>query len=289
MLRRLIGEDIELTCSLLDRPWTIRADANQLQQVLVNLVINARDAMPEGSRVAISTRHEAGGALPESDPQAAMGDRVVIAVADTGVGITDEVKTHLFEPFFTTKPAGKGTGLGLATSYGIVTQAGGAIDIESVVGQGTTVRVSLPRVDASPDVAEETPHAQPAPVDPRTILLAEDEVLVRAMAGRVLRELGHEVLQAVDGEEALSLGESHAGSIDLLITDLVMPRMGGLDLAARLRMRRPDLRVIFMSGYADRAVAARLPAGAPMLHKPFTPAALAQRVQEVLAADVVRL
>ena len=256
----------------------------------MNLVINARDAMPEGGGLRITTRHEAGGSLPESDPHAAMGDRVVIEVADTGIGISDAVKAHLFEPFFTTKPAGKGTGLGLATSYGIVTQAGGHIDIESTVGRGTTVRVSLPRTAGSPDAADEAPRAEAAAaMDRRTVLLAEDEALVRAMASRVLRELGHDVLEAVDGEDALDVAERRSGEIDLLVTDLVMPRMGGLDLAARLRARRPELRVVFMSGYADRAMAARLPAGAPMLHKPFTPATLTQRVQEVLAADVVRL
>jgi signal transduction histidine kinase/ligand-binding sensor domain-containing protein/CheY-like chemotaxis protein len=290
MLRRLIGEDIELTCTLPEPPWTVRADANQIQQVLVNLVINARDAMPEGGRLTIAATHErAATPIDDGDDTPAAGDCVVIAVADNGVGITDAVKAHLFEPFFTTKPAGKGTGLGLATSYGIVTQAGGHIDVESTVGQGTMVRVSLPRVAAPPDAADETPRAELSPTaDPRTLLLAEDEELVRAMASRVLRDLGHEVLEAVDGEEALEVAARHTGSLDLLITDLVMPRMGGLDLATRLRMRHPGLRVVFMSGYADRVVAAQLPAGAPMLHKPFTPNVLAQRVHDVLrAADGV--
>jgi signal transduction histidine kinase/ligand-binding sensor domain-containing protein/ActR/RegA family two-component response regulator len=275
MLRRLIGEDVELVCTLPSTPCTVRADANQIEQVLVNLVINARDAMPDGGRVTITATAAATGSEGRDD--------VVVTVADTGVGIPDEVKAHLFEPFFTTKPAGKGTGLGLATSYGIVTQAGGRIDIDSVVGRGTTVRVQLPRTPAAPDQPgasprEETPHTR----DTRTILLSEDEPLVRAMAARVLREMGHLVFEAVDGEDALTQAAHHVGSIDLLVTDLVMPRMGGADLAARLGALRPGLNVVYMSGYADHAVAARLPSGVVMLHKPFTPATLARRVQDAL-------
>jgi signal transduction histidine kinase len=276
MLRRLIGEDIELVCTLPPDPWTVCADATQIEQVLVNLAINGRDAMPDGGVLVITASNQSGdGAAP--------GDHVVIAVTDTGVGIPESVKTHLFEPFFTTKPAGKGPGLGLATSYGIVTQAGGRIDVDSVEGRGTTVRVYLPRVVTAPDapdvsVREDAPGAS----DARTILLTEDEPLVRAMAARVLRDLGHRVLEAVDGDDALEVAAKHQAAIDLLVTDLVMPRLGGLDLATRLRAIRPDLRVVFMSGYADRVVAARLPAGAPMLHKPFTPAALGRQVQDAL-------
>jgi two-component system cell cycle sensor histidine kinase/response regulator CckA len=289
MLRRLIGEDIDLQCDLSPDLWTVRADANQIEQVLVNLVINARDAMPEGGRLTITSTQAANGGPPAGlKPGVECGEQVTLGVADTGVGMPDDVQAHLFEPFFTTKPAGKGTGLGLATCYGIVAQAGGHIEVESAVGRGTTVRVHLPRVMGSPVEAESGAGEEaPASTEARTILLSEDEILVRAMACRVLRELGHVVIEAADGEDALTAANGHHGSIDLLVTDLVMPRLGGLDLATRLKAQRPGLRVVFMSGYADRAVAANIPSGALMLHKPFTPTVLARRVQDALdAADV---
>jgi len=280
MLRRVIGEDIELRTELgAERP-TVRADRGQLEQVLLNLAVNARDAMPGGGSLVIRTRNVR---LEPADlagrPELAPRFYVVLEVTDTGVGMSEDVRAHLFEPFFTTKEVGKGTGLGLATCYGIVTQFGGRIEVETAPGRGSTFRIFLPH---------EAPAGRAAPAPPETgpsgevILVAEDEAVVREIIAETLQAEGFSVLVAEDGEAALRLARKHEGPIRLLVTDVVMPRLGGPDLAERLRAERPGLRVLFASGYAaDRRGELGGP-GTGFLEKPFTPAELSRKVRSIL-------
>jgi PAS domain S-box-containing protein len=276
MLRPLIGEDVLLTRDLQPGLGAVRADPTQVQQVVMNLAVNARDAMPHGGRLSFLTRD--------------VGVHVVLAVTDTGCGMTDEVKAHLFEPFFTTKGPGEGTGLGLPTVYGIVKQSGGHIAVESRPGAGTTVRVYLPRTEEAP--AEEKANGDvTSPRGSETVLLAEDEDGVRALVRQVLRAGGYSVLEARDGAEALWLAGQHRGPVDLLITDVVMPGLDGRGLAERLGQRYPGLSVLYLSGYTDDAVVRHgvLQEKVHFLQKPFAPDALARKVREVLdsrAGDV---
>jgi PAS domain S-box-containing protein len=280
MLRRLIGEDILLSHDLRPGLGLVRADPTQMEQVVLNLALNARDAMPRGGCLSIMTRDVDAG---EHDDGDCPGPCVMLAVADTGHGMTDEVRRHLFEPFFTTKEAGTGTGLGLATVYGIVKQAGGHIEVETGPARGTTFRVYLPRTEGP--AAEEGPSEEcpPAPGS-ETVLLAEDEDEVRALARHVLRAGGYAVLEARDGDEALSLAGRHPGRIDLLLTDVVMPGLGGRQLAERLRALHPEARVLYLSGYTEDAVVRHGVSREEVhfLQKPFLPAALARKVREVL-------
>jgi PAS domain S-box-containing protein len=287
MLRRLIGADIELVASTAGDAGYVNIDPVQFEQVLVNLVVNARDAMPGGGRLTIETACvmvRGGAAAPHA--QLEPGDYVMIAVSDTGAGIPPEVREHVFEPFFTTKDVGSGTGLGLATCYGIVTQAGGQITLESEAGRGTTFRIFLPRTDEQPE-EEVAPEGEL--VEARggeTVLLVEDEAAVRSIGARALRRLGYTVLEAGDGEEALRVAEGRAGGIDVVVTDIIMPRMGGRELAERLLRDRHDLRVLFTTGY-EAADSARNGGGADapdMLTKPFSPDALARKLRETLDA-----
>ncbi len=255
MLQRLIGEDITLRTVLAPDTGNVRADPAQMEQVLVNLAVNARDAMPQGGSLTIETRNETlDEAYCRSNAEATPGDHVVISVSDTGMGMTPEVQARIFEPFFTTKPVGKGTGLGLATCHGIVKQCGGHIGVYSEVGLGTVVRVYLPRVAHSA-----TPRSpRPAPVQPpprgnATILLAEDSELVRTLVADELRVAGYRVLSAASGSEALEVARSHTGEIDLLLTDVVMPEMNGVQLAQQLVALRP-MPVIYMSGYSEETI-----------------------------------
>lgn len=282
MLRRVIGEHIELAVVLDRGLWTARADPSQVEQVLVNLVINARDAMPEGGRLTIATGNTTRTASALDELAAAAGDYVTFTVRDTGTGISDDVKERMFEPFFTTKPMGKGTGLGLATCYGIIKQASGTIAVDSILGHGTELRVSLPRVVALPDTFDDDIDDIVVAPRRRTILVAEDEPLVRAMTVRTLTDLGHEVLVAADGQEALEVAAGCASPVDLVVTDLVMPRLGGLELAARLRERWPEVLILFVSGFDERALDAELPPDSSLMAKPLRPVALARRVQDVL-------
>lgn len=282
MLRRIIGEHIDLRISSrLDR-GLVRVDQGQIELVLVNLALNARDAMPEGGTLNIET------SAATIDAVEAGGTPVpyyVITVSDTGCGMTEDVKQHLFEPFFTTKDVGRGTGLGLATCYGIVKQAGGQIWVDSEPGHGTAVRMYLPAICDAPAGPEER-HAAPAlPGGKETVLLVEDEPLVRRLASRVLGGLGYTVLEAANGEEALRLARA-GEAFDLLLTDVVMPGMGGQELAQAARAMRPDARVLFMSGYTDDAVVRRglSERSIDFLQKPFTPSALAMKVRHVLDA-----
>ncbi|HXV42230.1 MAG TPA: ATP-binding protein, partial [Anaerolineae bacterium] len=284
MLSRLIGEDIKLTTTLDQGLGPVKADPGQLEQVLVNLAVNARDAMPNGGELVIETAnvtldHHYARRHVEVTP----GDYVLLAVSDTGMGMTEEVKTRLFEPFFTTKEVGKGTGLGLATCFGIVKQSGGHIRAYSESGEGTTFKIYLPRVGG---VA--SPLLKPEPLDllaqgTETILLAEDEAAVRDLAARALRQQGYTVLEAATGKEALRLAQLEK-EIHLLVTDMVMPQMAGTELADRLKTARPSLKVLFMSGYTDsKIIRYGLPhSGIAFLQKPFSAQRLIRKVRDML-------
>jgi PAS domain S-box-containing protein len=286
LLRRLIGEDIELITLPADDLGQIKADPSQIEQVIVNLVVNARDAMPQGGRLTIETANtilDAGyarqhvGAVP--------GDYVMLAVSDTGYGMDKEVQQHIFEPFYTTKEVGKGTGLGLATCYGIVKQHGGNIWLYSEVGHGTTFKVYLPRVYEATENLVGHVDDTPVPRGTETVLLVEDEPLVREIARHLLHEQGYTVLDAGNGDEALRIIQEYAGApIMLLVTDVVMPQIGGKALAEQVSSVYPNIKVLFISGYATDAIVhhGRLDPGTNFLSKPFTPAAFARKVREVL-------
>jgi len=286
LLRRLIGEDVLLATSLGTDVGRVRADPGQLEQVIVNLAVNARDAMPAGGRLTIETRNvDLDAAYAAEHRSVVPGPYVVLAVSDTGTGMSSDVQSHMFEPFFTTKEVGKGTGLGLATVYGIVKQSGGSIWVYSELGHGTTIKVYLPRVD---EPAE--PLAVSVPMDAaslrgtETILLVEDEPAVRGVARQVLARQGYVVLEAPDGQTALAMIDGGAPSVDLVLTDVVMPGMSGRALADQLATRCPGVRVLYMSGYTDDAIVRHgmLERGLAYLQKPFRPDALVRKVREVL-------
>jgi PAS domain S-box-containing protein len=286
LLRRLIGENIELCVATEPCPAAVRADPGQLEQIVINLAVNARDAMPKGGRLTIET---SGVHLGDEDLRrhvdVAPGDYVLVAVSDNGTGMTREVQSHLFEPFFTTKGVRGGTGLGLSTVYGIVKQCGGGVSVYSEPGRGSTFKIYLPRALAAAEPATRAPAGVTEARGSETILLVEDEAMVRAMAVRVLRRAGYRVVDAGDGEEALRLvADPKTPHVDLLVADVVMPRLGGPDLAARLRETRPDLRVLFVSGYTDRAleIEAQLGDRTAFLSKPFDGSALGATVRELL-------
>ncbi len=280
MLRRLIGEDLALTAELADGLGAVRVDPGQVEQVLVNLAVNARDAMPDGGRLTIRTENVEmtdSGELPD-------GRYVLIEVVDTGSGMDAATLARVFEPFFTTKARGKGTGLGLATVYGIVRQSGGQVAVSSTLGTGTTFRIHLPRVDSPVEPSRAAPPVALPAAGTETVLVAEDEQIVRVLIRKVLEQAGYTVLLAGGGAEALQLAERHTGPIHLLVTDVVMPGMSGRELARRLLERRPDTKVLYVSGYADVAVERHgvLDPGTAFMQKPFSPSALAQRVRDVL-------
>jgi two-component system, cell cycle sensor histidine kinase and response regulator CckA len=285
LLRRLIPEHIVLQTSPAPDLWPVQADPGQIEQVLVNLAVNARDSMPQGGRLMIETANVAlDQEYAHTHPTVVPGQYVLLAVTDTGVGMSAEVLSHAFEPFFTTKGPGQGTGLGLATCYGIVSQHGGSIQLYSEVGRGTSVKVYLPRaagVASAPFARVESD----VPRGTETVLLVEDEPAVRALTARILRRQGYTVLEAANGIEALDIVRRHTSApIDLLLTDMVMPQMGGYELAENLRRTLPSLRVLFMSGYADNAVIQNglLDPSVTFIQKPFTPSALARNVRAVL-------
>jgi len=287
MLRRLIGEDIELRSVLAPDLGAVRADPGQIEQVIMNLAVNARDAMPSGGSLTFETANVSlDESYAEDHPGVKAGDYVQIAVSDTGMGMTEEVKIHLFEPFFTTKARGKGTGLGLATVYGIVEQSGGHIEVYSELGMGTTFKVYFPRVDERADVASQDSAPKALPAGSETILLVEDEALVRQPAVRILEQSGYRVLEAGHPDEAIALAEIHRGTIHMLVTDVIMPTMNGRELAERIRRSRPDIQVLYISGYTDATISQHgvLDEGITLLQKPFSPSALAVRVREMLDA-----
>jgi PAS domain S-box-containing protein len=287
MLGRLIGDEIALAVSLDPAPARVRADPTQLEQMITNLVVNARDAMPLGGRLTLETsRTRIDDPLARQHVGVRPGPHVRLVVRDTGIGMDAVTRAHIFEPFFTTKGPGKGTGLGLATVYGIVTQAGGTIGVETEPGQGATFIIHLPYVEAPVELAGERTAAGAAPHGSETVLLVEDEGSVRGLARDILHRHGYTVLEASDGDEALRVAQAHRGAIHLLLTDVVMPRMGGRELADRLAAARGPLKVLYVSGYADDAAAAEAAPepGRAFLEKPFTAAALASKVREVLDA-----
>jgi CheY-like chemotaxis protein len=284
MLPRLIGEDVALVTVLDPALRLVHADPRQLEQVIMNLVVNARDAMPDGGRLTLETANEY---VAEDDPRVGPelppGGYVVLTVSDTGSGIAPEIQASIFDPFFTTKEPGRGTGLGLSTVYGIVKQAGGQIEVDSAPERGSVFRVYLPQLTASAPARIATRAAEPGPRGDETILLVEDEESVRVFASKALERQGYTVLEARHGRDALVRLADYDGPIQLLVTDIVMPEMGGSELARRLTAERTDLRVLYMSGYADGETARRgLSAGAAYLQKPFTSDALARKVREVL-------
>jgi two-component system cell cycle sensor histidine kinase/response regulator CckA len=285
MLRRLIGEDVELITALGDDLGRVKADPGQVEQIIMNLAVNARDAMPNGGKLIIETNNvELDAAYARRHEPVIPGRYVVLAVSDTGCGMDDEVKSHLFEPFFSTKERGKGTGLGLATVYGIVKQSGGYIWVYSEPGRGASFKIYLPRIDGTVVDAAGSPRTSGATSGDETVLVVEDEPAVRRLAVEVLRRHGYQVLEAADGGEAMKVAERHPGNIHVLITDLVMPEMNGVDLAGRLIARRPATRVLYISGYTDEAVARGgvLEPGTNFLQKPFNSYRLASTVRQVL-------
>ena len=287
MLRRLIGEDIDLVCVLPNDVGQVVADPSQIEQVILNLAVNARDAMPTGGKLTIETGNAEFDAIyARAHPPAVPGRFVMIAVSDSGSGMSPEVQARVFEPFFTTKAPGKGTGLGLATVYGIVKQSGGFIWVYSEPGQGTTFKIYLGR--AADDQRPETVSTAVAEVrgGDEVILLVEDEAAVRRVALHALQRYGYTVLEAALPSEALTICREHTGKIDLVVTDVVMPGMSGPDLAQQLLALRPALKVLLSSGYPGEAIAHRgeLFSGLAFLPKPFTPTGLARKVREVLDA-----
>jgi two-component system cell cycle sensor histidine kinase/response regulator CckA len=289
MLRRLIGEDVEFSAQLSPHLGSVHADPSQIEQVVINLVVNARDAMAQGGKLTVTTenvyldaqyaaRHV--GARP--------GDYVMLAVSDTGTGMDAATQARIFEPFFTTKEKSKGTGLGLATVYGIVKQSGGGIWVYSEVGAGTTFKVYLPRVaaGATGEVPASVALSVALPRGRETVLLVEDEDTVRGAAREILESCGYRVLAAACAEEAMKLSQDFEGEIEALVTDVVMPRMGGRELAMRLARLRPRMRVLYVSGYTDGSIVRHgiLEADVAFLQKPFTPGALGRKLREVLEA-----
>jgi signal transduction histidine kinase len=282
LLRRLIGEDIDVVFRATDTVANIRADPGQIQQVLLNLAINARDAMPNGGTLVLEVSD---GVLDEEFTQqyrsVMPGRHVMFTVSDTGIGMSEETQARIFEPFFTTKQKGKGTGLGLATVYGIVKQSGGSIWVSSVPGRGTTFKIYLPRVEEPLErpAVEERPRSLQGK---ETVLVVEDEEIVRQLVRKILQRLGYRVLVVGTPQEALDIPDTDR--VDLLISDVVLPHMSGRAVAEQLRARRPGLRVLYMSGYTDDAIVHRgvLDPNTPFIQKPFTPDALAQRVRQIL-------
>ena len=287
MLRRLIAENIEFTTRPAKDLWAVCVDVGQIEQVVVNLAVNARDAMPDGGRLVLETANaDLDEEYARSHSDVTPGHYVMLVVSDTGVGMANEVKERIFEPFFTTKEMGKGTGLGLPTCYGIVKQSGGHIWVYSEPGKGTTFKIYLPRVEKEPGALprrEDTADLPPGGNE--TILLVEDDASVRAVASRILRDQGYTVLEAGNGEEALHVARRAPGkTIHLVLTDVVMPEMGGKELSQRLKALRPSVKVLFASGYTETAVVrnSAFEPGFALLQKPFTKIALARKVREAL-------
>jgi PAS domain S-box-containing protein len=288
MLRRLIGEDIEIALRLKPSLGKVKADPSQIDQVLMNLVVNARDAMPHGGSLTIETANvEMDKAISDKYSSVHSGPHVMIRVTDTGCGMSEEVQQHIFEPFFTTKGVGKGTGLGLSTVYGIIKQSDGYVSVESEEGKGTTFNIYLPQVDdVAPTDVKKMVETPAPPRGTETVLLVEDEEMVRNMTRTILEGNGYKVLTATDGKDALNFCESYGGKIDLMLTDVIMPQISGKMLAVQLAPQRPDMRVLYMSGYTDDAIVhhGALEEGIAFLPKPFTPDALAFKVREILDA-----
>jgi two-component system, cell cycle sensor histidine kinase and response regulator CckA len=293
MLQRLIGEDIELETSSKADLWLVKADRSQIEQVVMNLAVNARDAMPKGGRLMIETANvEFDASVSHSPAVVAPGKYVMLAVTDNGCGMDSKTQAHIFEPFFTTKEKGKGTGLGLATVYGVVKQSGGYVWVYSEPGHGTTFKVYLPRIEDEVASAgrDRNSQASALPRGSEVVLLVEDEAGVRDLAREYLEMSGYTVLVAPDGHTAIEMAAMHSGTIHLLMTDMVMPGIGGRELAERVLAARPDIKILYMSGYTDSAVVQQgvLGTDAPLLQKPFTLATLTVKLREILAVETVQ-
>jgi signal transduction histidine kinase len=287
MLRRLIGEDVDAVLVLDKDLGAVRADANQLEQVVMNLAINARDAMPHGGKLTIETANvELDAAAARRHLNGTPGRYVMLAVSDTGIGMDATVLSRIFEPFFTTKEPGKGTGLGLSTVYGIVHQSGGHIRVYSEPGRGTTFKVYLPLLGRAVEETSPASVSGECLTGSETILLVEDEPAVRALARDTLEESGYTVLEAEDGRRALALGEQHEGPIHLMLTDVVLPLLSGPKITQRLVPKHPEMRILYMSGHVDERIVQHgvLDTGAAFLQKPFTPRLLLRKVREILDA-----
>jgi two-component system, cell cycle sensor histidine kinase and response regulator CckA len=289
ILQRLIGEDIDLLVGLGPELGKVKADPSQIEQVLMNLSVNARDAMPQGGKLTIETNNVfIDEEYASHHFSVRPGRYVVLAVSDTGCGMDEATQSHIFDPFFTTKEVGKGTGLGLSTVYGIIKQSGGNIWVYSEVGRGTTFKIYLPCVDsliAEPKISAEVTNLQKGT---ETVLLVEDEERVRDMTKEILQESGYQVLEAKHGQDALLVADRHSGTIHLMLSDVVMPQMSGRELAERLAPLHKDMKVLYMSGYTDDAIVHHgvLDEGMSFIEKPFTPNALARKVRELLNSTV---
>jgi signal transduction histidine kinase len=277
MLRRLIGEDVELVMDLSAGLWVVRADPGQVEQIVMNLAVNARDAMPRGGRLVISTEN-----VPAAAPQ---HGHVVLKVSDTGVGMDAETQERIFEPFFTTKETGKGTGLGLAMVHGIMEQHGGTVHVDSAPDRGTTFTLTFPVVEGVPEEPTATPKlVAPSMRGAETILLVEDEAAIRSLAREILEVNGYVVLEAGDGVTALERCARHEGPIHLVLTDVIMPGISGPDVARRVKAARPDVKILYISGYTAEKLDHHgvLGGEVALLEKPFTPTTLMAKIREVL-------
>ena len=291
MLRRLIGEDIELITVLAPSLGLVKADAGQIEQILMNLVVNARDAMPKGGKLTIETANvvldrQYTDKVPELEP----GPYVMFAVSDSGIGMDDQTRTRIFDPFFTTKDKGVGTGLGLSTVYGIVKQHRGHIAVYSELGRGTTFKVYLPLEEAEAVEQLIRPRPEVQSTGTETVLVVEDEAIVRDLVSEALTMLGYSILAASDPDEAVALSTNHPGPIHLLVTDVVLPKMDGKSLCSFLSLTRPEMKVLYVSGYTENFIVHRgvLDHGVHFMQKPFTVDDLAAKVREVLDNPVER-
>jgi signal transduction histidine kinase/CheY-like chemotaxis protein len=287
MIHRLIGEDIELVMKLDPAIGSVKADHGQIEQVVMNLAVNARDAMPNGGKLALETSTAMfDQAYTRQHPGSKAGNQVMFSVSDTGMGMSAETLIHIFEPFFTTKELGKGTGLGLATVYGVVKQSGGYISVDSEIGQGSAFKVYLPLIQDPVVAAEVAAPASESFRGNETVLVVEDAEALRKLTVTLLEEHGYQVLSAANGSEALELGQKDTRAIELLLTDVIMPGLGGHALAQRFEELRPGLKVLYMSGYTDSSIGQHgvLEPGISLLHKPFTEEELVRKIREVLDA-----
>jgi len=292
MLRPLLGANIDMVTLLDPLLAHVKADPSQIEQVIINLAMNAQDAMPQGGRLTLETHNvELDKAQAQQQFEAQVGQHVMLRVSDTGTGMDANTRARIFEPFFTTKPKDKGTGLGLSTVYGIVKQSGGFINVESVPGQGATFKVYLPRVEAPLDTDQSETPPTSIPHGSETVLIAEDEPGVLTLVCETLRTHGYTVLEARNGKEALAISQRYQGPIHLLLTDVVMPQMNGREVSERLLVTRPDVKVLYMSGYTDDAVLRHgvVANGVDFLPKPFTAGAVASTVRKMLDGYQVKV
>jgi two-component system cell cycle sensor histidine kinase/response regulator CckA len=289
MLPRLIGEDIEYAFHPESSLAPIKADSGQIEQVIMNLVVNSRDAMPDGGTISVRTQNVLmDDAEARKRPPMTPGPYVLLSVADTGHGMSEETRAHIFEPFFTTKEVGKGTGLGLATVYGVVKQSGGFIWVDSLPGEGATFEIYLPQASEAVAKPEADVKSPAIPGGSETILVVEDEPDVRELACEFLTVSGYSVLEARNGLDALEVLSRHSGTIHLVLSDMVMPKMGGTELIARLRTLRPNTKVLLMSGYSEYSGGPQgpVPSQTLILQKPFSLRALVEKVRDVLAGKL---